>query len=129
MTPLPTALPADAARVSAEMLTKETVKPVGDPAAADRFAALMNGGPAASPANTEVHDATRLLQGEQDRIHSMEQRMQSFSDAAPHMSVAEVTAANIQLTHEMAMTTTRLSLATTVTKKSSDSFNSLLKNQ
>jgi type III secretion system HrpB2-like protein len=129
MTPLPPALPADAACISAELLTKDIAKPVGDPAAAERFAALMNGGPAAAPSHTEVHDAARLVQGEQDRIHSMEQRMQSFSDAAPHMSVAEVTAANIQLTHEMAMTTTRLSLATTVTKKSSDSFNSLLKNQ
>lgn len=137
--PLPPAVnPADLLAQQAIQATTQAAASPGatasaDPAAVERFASLMNQAPpvssGAAPGASGAHEAAQALQGEQDRMHALDNKLQSFTDAAPTMSIGEITAANIALTHEMTMTTTRLSLATTVTKKSSDSFNSLLKNQ
>jgi len=129
--PMPPMPPIDLAAKAAGPQASEAAKPPqADPASAHKFAALMNDPAAATPQAAAHHDlAANAMQSEQDSLRGLDERMRAFTEAAPHMSVAEVTAANIRLTHDLTMATTRLSLVTTVTKKSNDSFNSLLKNQ
>src|ERR1700754_1806868 len=131
MTPVPRIQGADLVSKVAETLSTREPAPVASPEAVQKFSALMDdraGGAARAPEGGQ-NMISRLVQNEQDSIRGVEDHMRAFMQAAPGMSTAEVMAANVQLTHEMTLATTRFGLATTASKKSNDGFNSLLKNQ
>lgn len=68
------------------------------------------------------------MQGEQDKMSQLENRMQNFMQDMPNMSPSELTEAGMVLSHDATVMSVKVQVATSLTETSHKSLDSLLKN-
>jgi type III secretion inner rod protein HrpB2 len=93
-----------------------------------RFHALMTqpGNEFASP--VEPNAVTEVLSSQENLMRQFEQQAQAFQQAAPAMSMSELTAATIEVQRTAAMENFQLSATTSLASGSNKGLQSLLKN-